>query len=266
MKIRWIDTSCFEIVTDENERIVTDPFIDECDNNPISSDEVEKMDYILITHTHFDHITQLDKYYELYQPKILCSTMSSMALLNAFDLSGQCMFGMDHLESLDFGNTKITRISAQHSIPSRKERHLVRESVIGWQLPESLDERYNNLMPSGYTDFSNFYIETKNNTRILFWGGGVTAEQINQAKDLRPDILLIQIPSNPNKDIVKLIETVGANLVIPHHHDTYYKSKDVDAMMNELKQDIESSLPSTKFISLKPGKWYKYEKNITEND
>ena len=127
MKIRWIDTSCFEIVTDQNETIVTDPYIDECENHPVSSDEIGKMDYILISHTHVDHITKLDKFYELYKPKILSSTLTSLSLLKEFDLSGQLMYGMDHMERIDFGNIRITRISAKHSIPNRKERHLVRE-------------------------------------------------------------------------------------------------------------------------------------------
>jgi len=262
MKIRWIDTSCFEIETDEKEIIVTDPYIDECENHPISSDEINAMDYILISHTHFDHITQLDKYYQLYKPKILCSRTSSIELLKTFDLSGQCMFGMDHLENLDFGNTSFTRISAKHSIPSRKERHLVRESEVKFELPDGLDEKYLKLNISGYTDFSNFYIETKNNTRILFWGGGLTIEQINQAKQFRPDIILMQIPSNPNSEIIKLIQLIGASWVIPHHHDTYLKTKNVDKMMEELKKEIETNCPSTQFINLQSGKWYQFNKTI----
>lgn len=264
MKLRWIDTSCFEIVTDENEVIVTDPYIDECENAPITSDDVQKMDYILITHTHFDHITQLNKYYEQYQPKICCSSLSSVSLLSEFDLSGQLIYGMDHKEMVDFGNTRITRISAKHSIPSRKERHFVRESQILGSMPFEMDDSYIRLMKTGYMDFSNFYIETKDNTRILFWGGGVTPEQINQAKEYRPDILLIQIPSNPNDKIVELIKTVGASIVIPHHHDTYYKSKDVDAMMETLKKDIESQCPYVKFYNPIPGKWYSFTKELTQ--
>ena len=260
MKLRWIDTSCFEIVTNENEVIVTDPYIDECENHPISSDEIQKMDYILISHTHYDHISQLNKFFELYRPKILSSTSSSLSLLKHFDLSGQCMFGMDHLETLDFGNTKFTRISAKHSIPNRKERHLERESKI--LLPDNIDKSYDQLMHTGYNDFSNFYIETKDNTRILFWGGGVTVEQINQAKDFRPDIILMQIPSNPNDKIIEVIKTIGTSFVIPHHHDTYYKTKDVNKMMEELKNDIETNCPYTTFISLEPGKWYTFTKTI----
>ena len=255
MKIRWIDTSCFEIVTDENEVIVTDPYIDACENHPVDASDVQKMDYILITHTHFDHITELDRYFEEYRPKILASTHSAIELVKAFDLSGQCTYGMDHLQKLDFGNTRITRIAGRHSIPGRKERHLARESQILWN---SLEQPYADLMVTGYMDFSNFYIETKNNTRILFWGGSVSRDQIEEAKAFHPDIVLMQIPSNPYDEIVDFIRATGASYVLPHHHDTYYKTKDVPEMMRELGEKIEKTCTSTRFLDPVPGKWYSF--------
>ena len=262
MKIRWIDTSCFEIVSDEGDVIVTDPFIDECETATITSDDVGKMDYILITHTHFDHITQVDKYFELYRPKILCSVNTADRLLEAFDLSGQLLYGMDHRESLDFGNTRFTRIAAKHSIPGRADRHFVRESRIGFPKVEGDDGRIEALNRYGYMDFSNFYMETANNTRILFWGGGLTHEQMANAHGFHPDIILMQIPSNPIESIIELVKMTGASYVIPHHQDSYYKTKDVAKMMEEYKAKLEEACPSTKYVTLKRGEWYRFEKKI----
>lgn len=266
MKIRWIDTSCFEIVTDQGIRIVTDPYIDECPNHPITADQVEKVDYILISHTHFDHITQVDRFYEQYRSKILASPVTTMKLLEEMDLSGQCMYPMDHGETLDFGDVAITRLSGHHTIPGRADRHLVRESVISESLHKAFDMNaaYERLMPSGYWDFSNFYIETADNTRILVWGGGADPVDIQRARAFRPDILLMQIPSNKPDAIARFVKAVGAPIVIPHHQDSYLATKDVAQMMRDYAATVEAENPATRFLPLEPARWYEFRKQLTQ--
>ena len=54
MEIRWLGHSAFEITTDENIKILIDPFIS---NNPACNIPVEELepDIICITHGHADH-------------------------------------------------------------------------------------------------------------------------------------------------------------------------------------------------------------------
>ena len=265
MRIRWIDTSCFEIETDQGKRIVADPYIDECPNHPVSSDDVGAMDYILISHTHFDHISQLDKYFEAYRPKILCGPIAGLHLLQGLDLSGQCMYGLQDGETLDFGDTRFLRLSGRHSIPGRASRHLVRESKVMDDFDGAfpLSGAYVDLMKEGFYEFSNFLIETRDNTRILLWGGGVTDDQIEKVRNIHPDIILMQIPSNPAPQIGKLVGACGASFVIPHHHDTYYGTRDMEAMMKELSDAVAEHSPGTAFIDPVPGRWYTFSKNMT---
>lgn len=54
MEIRWLSHSGFQVITDENVKIVIDPFIS---NNPACNVPVEEIDadVICITHGHSDH-------------------------------------------------------------------------------------------------------------------------------------------------------------------------------------------------------------------
>lgn len=261
MKIRWIDTSCFEIVTNQGKRILTDPYIDECPNHPIASDDIGPVDYMAVTHTHFDHITQLDKFFERDRCRIFVSPTSAGKLVEEMDLSGQCVYPLDHGETLDFGDLAVTRINGHHTIPGRKNRHLVRESALcagtdAGSLP------YASLMSGGYWDFSNFYFETADNTRILFWGGGADYADVQKARQYRPDILLMQIPSNPAEKIAAFVKALGAPIVIPHHQDTYLATKNVPAMMEEFAGTIEGENPASRFCPLEPGRWYEFQKTL----
>ena len=119
-------------------------------------------------------------------------------------------------------------------------------------------------MKEGFYEFSNFLIETADSTSILLWGGGVTDDQIEKARGLQPDIVLMQIPSNPPAQIGKLISVCGASYVMPHHHDTYYGKKDMNAMMKELEEAIAAQAPGTVFVDPVPGRWYSFSKLLKE--
>lgn len=265
MRIRWIDTSCFEIETSQGKRIVTDPHIDECPNHPITADEVGPVDYVVVTHTHFDHITQIDRFYEEYRCKIMASPTAVMRLLEELDLSGQCMYPMDDGEQLDFGDCRFTRINGHHTIPRRSDRHLLRESAVFESMRKAypINDSYARLMPNGFWDFSNFFFETADNTRVLFWGGGVDHVDIQKAKAFRPDVLLIQIPSNPAEKMAEFVKDVGAPIVIPHHQDSYLVSGHVDQMMAEYGRMVEMANPASKFLPLEPGTWYGLQKEVS---
>lgn len=55
VKITWLGHSCFAIDAGGH-RLLVDPFLDQNDKAPVKSASVE-CDYILVTHGHFDHIS-----------------------------------------------------------------------------------------------------------------------------------------------------------------------------------------------------------------
>ena len=55
VKLTWLGHSCFSLVA-SGHRLIVDPFLDQNDAAPVKAAAVEA-DYILVTHGHFDHIS-----------------------------------------------------------------------------------------------------------------------------------------------------------------------------------------------------------------
>ena len=59
VRLRWLNTAGFEIETSSGTHILLDPFLDGVYKGitcyPFSIDKIEKCDYLLLSHIHFDH-------------------------------------------------------------------------------------------------------------------------------------------------------------------------------------------------------------------
>jgi L-ascorbate metabolism protein UlaG (beta-lactamase superfamily) len=55
VRITWLGHSCFALEADGH-RLLVDPFLDDNDQAPVKADKVET-DFILLTHGHFDHVS-----------------------------------------------------------------------------------------------------------------------------------------------------------------------------------------------------------------
>lgn len=55
-RIRYLGTSCFELVSAGGGRAVVDPYLDGNEHAAIRSEELERLDLILVTHGGFDHL------------------------------------------------------------------------------------------------------------------------------------------------------------------------------------------------------------------
>lgn len=60
-KIRFLGVAAYEIVTNDGKHILVDPFLDENPGSPVGSDELERVDLILVSHAPFDHFGDTEK-------------------------------------------------------------------------------------------------------------------------------------------------------------------------------------------------------------
>jgi L-ascorbate metabolism protein UlaG (beta-lactamase superfamily) len=104
-EITWLGHSCFSIVTGKHTLLV-DPFLDDSPTAPVKSDAV-KADFILITHGHFDHISDAVK----IAKRTGATTVSNFEISQWLGKQGvKNAVGMNHggAKSLPFGRVKLT--------------------------------------------------------------------------------------------------------------------------------------------------------------
>ena len=110
MEIRWLGHSAFEIISDDNVKILIDPFIS---NNPACQVPVEDLnpDIILLTHGHSDHFGDALEISNNTNAPIACIHEISLFLAK----QGIRNISVNIGGSFIFRNIKFTMLEAKHS-------------------------------------------------------------------------------------------------------------------------------------------------------
>jgi L-ascorbate metabolism protein UlaG (beta-lactamase superfamily) len=71
-RIRFLGVAAYEIVTEQGQRVLIDPFLDENPGSPIRSEELERVDLVLVTHAAFDHLGDTEAIARRFQAPVVC--------------------------------------------------------------------------------------------------------------------------------------------------------------------------------------------------
>ncbi len=105
MKLKFLSHSGFQITTNNGERILIDPFLDNNPSAPIKSDQISA-DYIIITHGHGDHLGDALKIARKSQPLFICvNELANYISGKGFNAHNMHIGGA---HSFPFGRVKFT--------------------------------------------------------------------------------------------------------------------------------------------------------------
>ncbi|MGZ7047727.1 MAG: metal-dependent hydrolase [Methanobacterium sp.] len=231
MEIEWFGHSAFQIVTDENLKILIDPFIS---NNPVCPVAVEEIeaDIICVSHGHADHFGDTMEIANRTGAVIIGNHEHSVYLAKqGFEAMGMNMGGTIYIHDI-----KITMVNSIHS----SDMDFIEE------------------MPAGGSSCG-YIIQLENNRKIYHSGDtGIFGDMKTVIRDIyKPDIALLPIGDRftmgPFEASIAAA-WIDAKVIIPMHYNTFpIIEQDPERYANI----VESINKDKKVVILEPGQLYK---------
>jgi len=256
IRLRWLGNACFEIVLPSGKVLIIDPYIDYSPTAPIKSDMVSGADYIAVTHTHYDHCTDLGTLVNKFNSKVICGYLAGGRLAEFFDFRWSNLVRVKPGDSVVFDDLKVEVKRSEHTfVPSTKEQ----KSKAFYAPP--LDKMMPAMIHAGLhqvpvrdMEMLNFVFETGDNLRIAVFGGVTHNYQRHEILQYRPHIALFQFGSLKGAEfMLDLAVLSGAELIIPYHHDrspeeTHHIARTIGAMLGNKSK--------ARLLDIEHGKWY----------
>lgn len=243
-EVLWLGHSAFRITTPGGKVIVIDPYLK---NNPKTPAEykdlskIGKVDLILVTHGHTDHVADAAELSKLTGAKVvgiveLPRQMAANGMIDAQQTIGMNKSGS--IEPLGAG-TKITMVPADHSSALEvKDAAGKSEYVYGGE-------------PVG------FVIQLENGLKIYHAGDtGVFGDMATVIGRMQPDIAMLPIGGHFTmgpEEAAHAVSLIKPKKVVPMHYGTFGLLKGTP---DALKQAMGQS--QTELVVMEPGQAVKF--------
>lgn len=237
IKLRWLNTAGFEIVMGNGKHILLDPFIsgqvDGLTVWPISLDEIQGCNYLLLSHIHVDHAKDVGDIKKKFpQTYLFCPDLAADPLCQVQDLDCAQLFPVRGGDKFQFDDVTIEVFYGRHTESPRGYR----PSGKSFRNPDGSPDR---MMWFGNLQLVNYLITTADGTRILVWAGMTSPDQKRELAGLYPDIALMHIsPKQDFSEFAALVKAIGPKLIIPHHYDlTEQLLEAVPAILKDMSEE-----------------------------
>jgi Predicted Zn-dependent hydrolases of the beta-lactamase fold len=276
IKIRWITTTCFEVVLQNGKVILFDPWTGKSASHPefqmdtgMEAKDFTGADYIFLSHTHFDHMDDIPAVNALFRKdsyggRIFMPALSAYVFAQQYDVAYRDIIPMFPNETFELEDMVVTCHRCRHfgdvndpigRLPSKvKER-----SIKAGEDPE------NEFMHAmGSIEEVDLSITIKeSNFRFLVLGGRIYRfDNIYKfCETFNPDFVIRQVsPGFTPKDYAGIIAKYKAPIVFPSHHDSHDLVKG-SGMSNEeyfikVNEELAAMGSHVQSVNIERGRWY----------
>ena len=196
-RLTWHGHSCFSLETDEGARILFDPWLDDNPKADIKADDVERLDYILVSHGHWDHFADCVKLAKRTGATVV-STFELVAFAQKQGAENGHGMNIGGGFRFPFGRVKLTPALHTGSVHGDDEGAFT-------------------------TDCSGFLVTLNSGTRLYHAGDTALITDMQLLRG-QVDVALLPIGDNFTmgpEDAARAVEFIEPRTVVPMHYDTF---------------------------------------------
>ena len=251
LRLKWLGCACFEMDFD-GLHVVNDPWITPNEKTDLTWENVEKCDYITLTHSHSDHIRDIPALMEKFPAYLMCGEMTALPMMKWANVNPMRIYPMSPNLELDMDKVKIKALYGRHGpLKGNAEERAVTFENHKFHGQNALTQE---LGLWGDFEYRNFLYTTPGGVKVLQWGNKIARpDQRNMLIAEQPDIGIIQVTGgNKAEDMAAACKAMGLKVVIVHHID--YPG-DYMRQVNALKEALAEIAPEIRFIVPEYNKW-----------
>ncbi len=229
-KITWYGHATFVYETPGGKRVMIDPWVQGNPSCPDSLKKVEKLDIMLITHGHFDHIGDAVQIAKEAEPESVVGIFEMCNWLDKKKVEG-CV-GMNKGGTVDVQGIKVTMLHADHSC--------------------GIQDDDGSIIYGG--EAVGYLITLENGFKIYQSGDTAIFGDMRLYGELfTPDLAVLPIGDHFTMDprqAAYACEMLGVKIVIPSHYGTFPVLTGTPTM---LREELQKRGYKCEVLTMKPG-------------
>lgn len=266
LRFRWIHAQCFQFELPSGKILMTDPFFPQ---NPkawkevctpaFDADELGKVDYVTINHSHFDHTANLPDLFKQARPTVICDRIFARELSAAFQVPEACIRPIVPGLTYHFDDFTLNTFSGNHT-----DLGTVSNFDGGKMFADPENPMIGPLNSYGCLYNTNYAFTLKNGFFIGF-AAGVDLTDLQAAwKNRRPGLLLRQrIATASAESYAEECASLGAQLVLPMHQDaSCAENSDMNLFAQKVNGRFVQKNCTARMFNPQRLKWYSLESRI----
>ncbi len=257
MKIKWLLTAGFEILT-ENNKILIDPYISRPKNAvpqlKTKISDLKNANMVFLSHGHFDHAFDLPEILKDTNIKLYCSKQVEEMLINDHKVDKNNIQSVKGGDILNFDpDFKVTVVKSKHI---KFNSSLILKKIFSgkvFKTKKMTGSGLREVFKWKKGDILGFLFEFNNGKKLLHFGsGGYFKEEIDKLpKEIEYFLGPVAGRSDVDKVLAKLTGLIKPKTIIPHHFDDFFPPISWESYGN-FDEEMKLVDPEIKIMKIEP--------------